>query len=213
MSLAYAGAKQCTKAPAHCMLAETVSPVGRLSCSNNAVSCRYVLITPLVNREWGHAVLVNRGWVPAEWKTDAQLRASGCPMGRVLVPSWTYGCCFGHASHADAAALPVSVHHCLTSKLMQLLPFSLRQGLLLEQVHIEGVIRESEKPSSFVPANTPAKGEWYWVDVPNLARAAGLPPDTPLMEVCLPLLCRLTASSKQGWCPVVDMPCAGCRPL
>ena len=47
------------------------------------MSCRYVLVTPLVNREWGQAVLVNRGWVPAEWKLDAQLRASGCPAGKV----------------------------------------------------------------------------------------------------------------------------------
>ncbi|CAL5222265.1 g4603 [Coccomyxa viridis] len=92
----------------------------------------YVLVTPLVNREWGQAVLVNRGWVPAEWKSDAQLRASGCPAGKV---------------------------------------------------HVEGVIRESEKPSSFVPENSPSKGEWYWVDVPAMARAAGLPPDTPLIEV------------------------------
>ena len=47
------------------------------------MSCRYVLVTPLVNREWGQAVLVNRGWVPAEWKSDAQLQASGCPAGKV----------------------------------------------------------------------------------------------------------------------------------
>lgn len=40
-------------------------------------------MTPLVDREWGHAVLVNRGWVPAEWKSDAQLRASGSPAGKV----------------------------------------------------------------------------------------------------------------------------------
>ncbi|CAK0786861.1 hypothetical protein CVIRNUC_010075 [Coccomyxa viridis] len=92
----------------------------------------YVLVTPLVNKEWGHAVLVNRGWVPAEWKTDAQLRASGCPLGKV---------------------------------------------------HMEGVMRESENPSSFVPANIPAKGEWYWLDVPGMARAAGLPSDAPMMEV------------------------------
>ena len=52
---------------------------------------------------------------------------------------------------------------------------------------MEGVIRESENPSSFVQANIPAKGEWYWLDVPGMARAAGLPSDTPMMEV--PTLC------------------------
>ena len=44
--------------------------------------------------------------------------------------------------------------------------------------------RSSEKRSSFVPDNHPAKGEWFWVDVPALAAAADLPPETPLVEVC-----------------------------
>lgn len=51
------------------------------------------------------------------------------------------------------------------------------------QVHLEGVIRDSEKPSSFVPDNSPSKAEWYWLDVPAMAKAAGLPPDTPMIEV------------------------------
>ncbi len=45
--------------------------------------CRYVLITPLVNEQWGSGVLVNRGWVPASWKTDSHLQASGLPTGKV----------------------------------------------------------------------------------------------------------------------------------
>ena len=48
---------------------------------------------------------------------------------------------------------------------------------------MEGIIRSSEQPSSFVPPNNPAKGEWFWVDVAALAEAAGLPRDTPLVEV------------------------------
>ena len=51
------------------------------------------------------------------------------------------------------------------------------------QVHVEGVIRESENPSTFVPENCPSKAEWYWLDAPAMARAAGLPPDTPMIEV------------------------------
>ena len=43
-------------------------------------------------------------------------------------------------------------------------------------------MRGSEQPSSFVPANDPASGQWFWIDVPALARAAGLPLDTPLVE-------------------------------
>ena len=57
---------------------------------------------------------------------------------------------------------------------------------------MEGVMRESENPSSFVPANIPAKGEWYWLDVPGMARAAGLPSDAPMMEV--PTLCACLAA-------------------
>ncbi|CAL8465270.1 g4805 [Coccomyxa elongata] len=92
----------------------------------------YVLVTPLENEQWGSAVLVNRGWVPASWKTDAELQASGLPKGRV---------------------------------------------------QIVGVTRSSEPRSSFVPDNNPAKGEWYWLEVPAMAKAAGLPPDAQMVQV------------------------------
>ena len=42
---------------------------------------------------------------------------------------------------------------------------------------------DSESPSSFVPDNVPTTGEWFWIDVPGMAAALGLPPDTPLVEV------------------------------
>lgn len=51
------------------------------------------------------------------------------------------------------------------------------------QVVVEGVTRASEPRSSFVPDNVPADKRWFWVDVPALAAAAGLPPETPLVEV------------------------------
>ncbi len=60
-------------------------------------------------------------------------------------------------------------------------------GCLL-QVRIEGVTRTSEARGGFVPDNVPGAGpadpgaHWYWLEGPALARAAGLPPDTPLME-------------------------------
>lgn len=49
--------------------------------------------------------------------------------------------------------------------------------------HARGVIRYSERPSVFVPANCPEKGDWYYIDVPGLAVAMGLPKKTPLIEV------------------------------
>ncbi|KAJ0973692.1 hypothetical protein J5N97_015657 [Dioscorea zingiberensis] len=45
-----------------------------------------------------------------------------------------------------------------------------------------GVVRGSEKPSIFVPANDPNSGQWFYVDVPMIARACGLPEDTLYIE-------------------------------
>ncbi|KAK9864270.1 hypothetical protein WJX84_011136 [Apatococcus fuscideae] len=56
------------------------------------------------------------------------------------------------------------------------------QGEPSGKVALAGVLRHSEKPSMFVPENEPAKGAWYWLDVPALALACDLPPDTPLLE-------------------------------
>lgn len=48
---------------------------------------------------------------------------------------------------------------------------------------VECVVRASESPSRFVPANDPAAGRWHALDGPALAGAAGLPADTLLLEV------------------------------
>jgi len=49
------------------------------------------------------------------------------------------------------------------------------------QVAVDGVVRASENRGGFVPDNV---GEqWYWIDVPAMAVACGLPPDTPLIEL------------------------------
>ncbi|KAB1212222.1 Surfeit locus protein 1 [Morella rubra] len=45
-----------------------------------------------------------------------------------------------------------------------------------------GVVRESEKPSIFVPANDPTTCQWFYVDVPAIARAAGLSDNTIYIE-------------------------------
>lgn len=48
---------------------------------------------------------------------------------------------------------------------------------------VRGVVRYSERPSRFVPENCPRQRDWYYVDVPGLARAMGLPEWTHLIEV------------------------------
>jgi len=62
---------------------------------------------------------------------------------------------------------------------------------LVGRATIDGVLRESETPGRFTPANDPAKGQWFTADVTAMARALGLervrpfrvatrpPPDPP----------------------------------
>lgn len=47
---------------------------------------------------------------------------------------------------------------------------------------VVGVVRGSEKPSIFVPPNDPNSGQWFYVDVPAIARTCGLPEDTIYIE-------------------------------
>ncbi|OEL26406.1 Surfeit locus protein 1 [Dichanthelium oligosanthes] len=49
-------------------------------------------------------------------------------------------------------------------------------------VRVIGVIRGSEKPSIFVPANEPSSGQWFYVDVPMIAHGCGLPQNTLYIE-------------------------------
>lgn len=52
----------------------------------------------------------------------------------------------------------------------------------LKSTEVIGVIRGSEKPSIFVPANDPSSFQWFYVDVPAIARASGLPENTLYIE-------------------------------
>lgn len=49
-------------------------------------------------------------------------------------------------------------------------------------VKTEAVVRASETKGRFTPENDPEKGVWYWLDAPAIARACGLPEDTPLIQ-------------------------------
>ena len=42
---------------------------------------------------------------------------------------------------------------------------------------VYGLLRlaPAEKPGGFVPANDPGRGEWFWIDLPAMARAADVP--------------------------------------
>lgn len=47
---------------------------------------------------------------------------------------------------------------------------------------IRGVVRQSESPSSFVPPNSPETGQWFYIDIPQMARDLGLPAETILVD-------------------------------
>jgi surfeit locus 1 family protein len=55
------------------------------------------------------------------------------------------------------------------------------QGNPPGEVAVDGLLRlpPPEKPSWFVPANDPAEGQWFWIDLPAMARAAGVPEALP----------------------------------
>lgn len=56
-------------------------------------------------------------------------------------------------------------------------------GQPTDPVTVKGLVRRSEDPGRFVPANEPDAGNWFYISVAEIAAAAGLPPDTPLVEV------------------------------
>jgi len=49
------------------------------------------------------------------------------------------------------------------------------------EVSVEGLLRlaPAEKPGWFLPANDPGRREWFWIELPALARASGVPEALP----------------------------------
>jgi surfeit locus 1 family protein len=48
-------------------------------------------------------------------------------------------------------------------------------------MQVEGILRESEKPSRFTPENDPGKKDWFWIDTKGMAEAAGLEDVAPMV--------------------------------
>ncbi|MED6175728.1 Surfeit locus protein 1 [Stylosanthes scabra] len=128
----------------------------------------YYVITPLMpveNHPDSFPILVNRGWVPRSWK-DKFLEATQDEKFPDAVPS---------PSQDDGTASwwrfwskkPVVDEDHVPSVTPQ---------------EVVGVVRGSEKPSIFVPANDPESSQWFYVDVPAIARFCGLPENTIYIE-------------------------------
>lgn len=53
-------------------------------------------------------------------------------------------------------------------------PATRRQGLLEGTVTVEGILRTDARQGLFMPDNDPVRNSWFWLDLPAMAKAAGL---------------------------------------
>ncbi|XP_010229023.1 surfeit locus protein 1 [Brachypodium distachyon] len=135
----------------------------------------YYVITPLIPRltEPGSLqlpILVNRGWVPRGWRdTNMQNHQD-----------------LGETSEVKQADKKTD-ERSMWWKFWSKEPESSSEvqkpvKSVKPPVRVIGVIRGSEKPSIFVPANEPSNGQWFYVDVPMIAHECGLPENTVYIE-------------------------------
>ncbi|CAM0871695.1 unnamed protein product [Alopecurus aequalis] len=134
----------------------------------------YYVITPLKPRltEPGSLqlpILVNRGWVPHGWR-DKKIQDDQ-DLGETL-----------DVKEADKKTDKEGTWWKFWSKKPEPESSSEIEKPVKPPVRVIGVIRGSENPSIFVPANEPSNGQWFYVDVPMIARACGLPENTVYIE-------------------------------
>ncbi|XP_075475849.1 surfeit locus protein 1-like [Primulina tabacum] len=128
----------------------------------------YYLITPLIPvlgdlESLQSPVLVNRGWVPRSWR-DKALDVSE------------------DDSLSSNSSTPT--RHC-KKFLVAVLVYRQEHDASVVSVEVLSAIRGSEKPSIFVTPNDPWYGgtsQWFYVDVPAIARACGLSEKALYME-------------------------------
>lgn len=111
-------------------------------------------------------ILVNRGWVPRTWK-ERSLEVT-------------------HDAGQNSKQEPHIVQQSERSSWWK---FWTKKPKIIEDsvstvspVEVIGIVRGSEKPSIFVPPNEPSSSQWFYVDIPAIARTCGLPEDTIYVE-------------------------------
>ncbi|XP_023541123.1 surfeit locus protein 1-like isoform X1 [Cucurbita pepo subsp. pepo] len=113
-------------------------------------------------------VLVNRGWVPRTWKEKAlEVDHQGSEQSSDIPPSMVQ----------ESERSSWWKFWSKTTKNLEVNEVS-----PITPVEVIGVVRTSEKPSIFVPANDPGSSQWFYVDVPAIARTSGLPEDAIYVE-------------------------------
>ncbi|KAJ1686950.1 hypothetical protein LUZ63_018340 [Rhynchospora breviuscula] len=133
----------------------------------------YYVITPLIPRKTAangvqKPVLVNRGWVPRGWRDKVMSGEEDLDKASTSL--------VGSNTEDEKTA---SWWNIWSKK-----PTSpkAKEAVAPPPVKVVGVIRGSEKPSMFVPPNDPDSGQWFFVDVPMIARACGLPENSIYLE-------------------------------
>ncbi|WCJ42100.1 Surfeit locus protein 1 [Euphorbia peplus] len=110
-------------------------------------------------------ILVNRGWAPRIWKErslelplydDEPSGTSLSSTQEVQIPWWKF---WAKKPKLTKEEIPY-----------------------IDAVEVIGVIRGSEQPNIYVPENDPISGQWFFVDVPSIARTCQLPENTVYVE-------------------------------
>ncbi|KAL0837334.1 hypothetical protein Bca101_089224 [Brassica carinata] len=131
----------------------------------------FYVITPLMPipgdlHSMQSPILVNRGWVPRSWweKSTESTEAD-------------------FVTNESTKAKPLSHEQSSWWKFWSKTPVITKEDVpTVKPVEVIGVIRGGENPSIFVPANDPSTWQWFYVDVPAMARAIGLPENTIYVE-------------------------------
>ncbi|AEE76023.1 Surfeit locus protein 1 [Arabidopsis thaliana] len=111
-------------------------------------------------------ILVNRGWVPRSWREKSQESAEA-----------------EFIANQSTKAKSPSNEPKSWWKFWSKTPVITKEHIsAVKPVEVVGVIRGGENPSIFVPSNDPSTGQWFYVDVPAMARAVGLPENTIYVE-------------------------------
>ncbi|KAM2780864.1 hypothetical protein COP1_015958 [Malus domestica] len=131
----------------------------------------YCIITPLIqvpdkDESVQPPILVNRGWVLRSWKDEASKVSEGGEQSSDITPT----------SVQDTERRSWSRFWTKKPQVVE------DQNRVVAPVEVVGVVRGSEKPSIFVPPNDPNSYQWFYVDVPAIARTCGLPEDTIYIE-------------------------------
>lgn len=130
----------------------------------------YYVVTPLMpvqqNGSVQIPVLVNRGWVPRSWRNKSSENSLKATSHENMI-----------SSEKDKSKGGPWWKFWLKE------PANVKDvDSYFKMVKVIGVVRGSENPNIFMPLNDPISGQWFYVDVPAIARAVGLPENALYVE-------------------------------